>query len=368
MKKLNVMPHCSNTYRAADVKRLLRFSAFACICAFPILFAGCGGGNSSTSSSTTQNPAPVITSISPVFAPAGSREVTLTITGSKFISSSVVRWGGSSRTTTYAGSTRLTATITPSDLATAGTGTVAVYTPTPGGGTSGSLNFTISSVAPLSFLTKQLPDAAHDRAYSYGLQASGGISPYTWAVTSGSLPGGLSLSPGGVISGTPPDVASDTTSNFAVQVSDYSNQPATLTQSLSILVRSGSLGRNETCGTATPISNGAIRASISPYGDVDVYSFQGTAGSQATIQIYAQRLTLYEGSTSTDVFLDSFLELLNSSCVRLTYNDDIIMSAIVDSLITYQLPYTGTYYVRISDLRADGRPDFIYELHLSGAN
>jgi hypothetical protein len=111
------------------------------------------------------------------------------------------------------------------------------------------------------------------------------------------------------------------------------------------------------------------RASISPYGDVDVYAFQGTAGSRATIEIYAQRLTLYGDPTSTDVFLDSFLELLNSSCVQLTYNDDISSGIIRDSLIaSYTLPYTGTYYVRISDLRADGRPDFIYEMHLSGAN
>ncbi len=88
-----------------------------------------------------------------------------------------------------------------------------------------------------------------------------------------------------------------------------------------------------------------------------------------TIEIYAQRLTLYGDSTSTDVFLDPFLELLNSSCVQLTYNDDISSGTIRDSLIaSYTLPYTGTYYVRISDLRADGRPDFIYELHLSGAN
>ena len=100
-----------------------------------------------------------------------------------------------------------------------------------------------------------------------------------------------------------------------------------------------------------------------------MYSFQGTAGNRATIELYAQRLTLYGDSTSTDDFLDPFLELLNSSCVQLMYNDDISPGIIRDSLIaSYTLPYTGTYYVRISDLRADGRPDFIYEMHLSGAN
>ncbi len=280
-----------------------------------------------------------------------------------------MRWSGSARNTTYLSSTQLTATITPEDLATAGTGTVTVYNPAPGGGTSGSLSFMISSVPALSIKTNRLPDAMRSKEYSYALQASGGISPYTWIIASGSLPSGLSLSSDGIISGAPPDVASDTTFDFTVQLKDSSHQPVALTQSFAIVARSGSLGRNETCSIAAPISSGTIRASISPYGDIDVYSFQGTAGNQITIQTYAQRLTLYSGSTTTDNFLDSFLELLDASCGQLTYNDDISSGNITDSLISgYQLPYTGTYYIRISDLRADGRPDFIYELNLSGAN
>ncbi len=367
--KLNVIPHYGNSRRPENRNRFLRILAIGCISAFALVLTSCGGSKSSSSSSSTQNPVPGATSISPSSAPAGSRALTVTVTGSKFISGSVVRWGGVARTTTYVSSTKLTAAITPGDLATAGTAAVTVFNPTPGGGTSGSLSFSITAVAALSVLTTRLPDAAHDKAYSYTLQASGGIPPYTWTVSTGALPGSLSLASGGAISGTPPAVAGDTTSNFTVQVSDYAYQPSTLTQPLSILVRAGSLGRNDTCSTATPVSNGVIRASISPYGDVDVYSFQGTAGSRVTIEIYAQRLTLYGDSTSTDVFLDSFLELLNSSCVQLTYNDDISSGTIRDSLISsYSLPYTGTYYIRVSDLRADGRPDFIYELHLSGAN
>jgi hypothetical protein len=368
--KLNAIPHYGYSRRPENRNRFPRILAIGCIGAFALVLIGCGGSKSSPPSPPiTQNPRPGATSISPSSAPAGSRGLTVTVTGSKFISGSVVRWGGAARTTTYVSSTKVTAAITPGDLATAGTAAVTVFNPTPGGGASGGLSFSIAAVADISILTARLPDAAHDKAYSYTLQASGGIPPYTWTVSTGALPVGLSLASRGAISGTPPGVAGDTTSNFTVQVSDYAYQPSTLTQPLSILVRAGSLSRNDTCGDATPVSNGVMRASISPYGDVDVYSFQGTAGSRATIEIYAQRLTLYGDSTSTDVFLDPFLELLNSSCVQLMYNDDISSGSIRDSLIeSYTLPYTGTYYVRVSDLRADGRPDFIYELHLSGAN
>jgi hypothetical protein len=369
MINLKAKPHCRIYCRKTKANRFRHLLAAGCLGTFTLLFAGCGGGKGSSSSSTTQNPVPGITAISPTSASAGSGALTLTVTGSNFISSSAVRWNGSSRTTTYISASQLSAAITGDDLVSAGTAAVTVFNPTPGGGTSSSLSFTINSVSTLSILTARLPDASHSKAYSYSLEASGGISPYAWSIPAGSLPSGLSLSSGGVISGTPPSATSDTTSSFTIQVRDSAFRSNTATQTSSILVHAAGLGRNETCSTATPISNGVTRASISPYGDVDVYSFHGTSGNRVTIEIYAQRLTLYSGSTSTDDFLDSFLELLNSSCSDLTYNDDIDPGVDRDSLISsYTLPYTGTYYIRVSDLRGDGRPDFIYELHLSGAD
>jgi hypothetical protein len=218
-------------------------------------------------------------------------------------------------------------------------------------------------------LTARLPDAARDKDYSYTLQADGGITPYTWTVAAGSLPAGLRLSSDGVISGTAETVSQDTTYNVTVQLTDYAFQANTLTKSFGIRTRSAKLGRNDLCANATSASNGAIRASISPFRDVDVYSFHGAAGDRVTVETYAQRLTLYAESNSTDVFLDSFLEILDSGCSTLFYNDDIISGVNTDSKISnYTLPNTGTYYIRVSDLRGDGRPDFIYELHLSGVD
>jgi hypothetical protein len=368
MTNLKAKPHYGIICRKPGTIGFRQLWAAGGIGVFMLLLAGCGGGISS-STSTTKNPVPTISAISPASAFAGSQPLTMTVTGSNFISSSVVNWKGVSRTTTYISSSQLSAAITGDDLAAAGTAAVTVFNPTPGGGTSGSLSFTINSASTLSVLTTRLPDASHSKTYSYALQAGGGLSPYTWSVAAGSLPSGLSLSSAGVISGTPPTVTSDSTSSFTVQVSDSAFRANTATQPTGILVRAAGLGRNETCSTATSISNGVTRASISPYGDIDVYSFHGTAGNRVTIEIYAQRLTLYSGSTTTDDFLDSFLELLNSSCSDLTYNDDINPGVNRDSLISsFALPYTGTYYIRVSDLSGNGRPDFIYELHLTGAD
>jgi hypothetical protein len=70
------------------------------------------------------------------------------------------------------------------------------------GSSSGSFSIQILPPA-LSILTSSLPDGAVGAPYSAALSASGGEPPYRWALSSGSLPPGLSLSTAGVISGTP---------------------------------------------------------------------------------------------------------------------------------------------------------------------
>ncbi len=67
-----------------------------------------------------------------------------------------------------------------------------------GGGTGTALSVTTSSLAAGTVGT----------AYSATLAATGGTAPYTWAVSTGTLPSGLSLSSAGVISGTPTTTAS----------------------------------------------------------------------------------------------------------------------------------------------------------------
>jgi len=93
-----------------------------------------------------------------------------------------------------------------------------------------SLSITING-AQLSVTTSSLPGATLGTPYSQQLGAAGGTGGYTWSVSSGSLPAGLSLSAGGAISGTPTAAGA---ASFAVQVKDSSN--ATATQSLSITV------------------------------------------------------------------------------------------------------------------------------------
>jgi len=97
-----------------------------------------------------------------------------------------------------------------------------------------ALSITISSYAPLDITTTSLPNARRGRAYSQTLQATGGLTPYTWSLASGSLPPGLALGPStGVISGS---ATSTGTWPFTARVTDSQSPPATDDQPLSITV------------------------------------------------------------------------------------------------------------------------------------
>lgn len=84
----------------------------------------------------------------------------------------------------------------------------------------------------LSISTSQLSSGQAGTAYQASLQASGGIPAYTWSITAGALPPGLSLSPAsGVISGTP---QSSGGTHFVVTVADSGRNPQTRSAVLSI--------------------------------------------------------------------------------------------------------------------------------------
>jgi hypothetical protein len=170
------------------------------------------GAVSTPATFTINNPVPVISAISPNAMPPGSAGFVLTITGSDFLRDSVVQWNGSSRPTSQVSATQLTAQISAADVASTGTAQVTVFNPSPGGGVSNAVAFTI--LPPLQITSSAtLPSGMAGMVYSASLSATGGLAPYQWRVVEGNLPSGLTLSSGGVISGTPSG-----SGNFSVQI------------------------------------------------------------------------------------------------------------------------------------------------------
>jgi hypothetical protein len=119
-------------------------------------------------------PVPVAGSLSPASATAGGAGFTLTVNGSGFVTSSVVRWNGSPRPTTFVGATQLRAAIAAADIASPGSVPVTVVTPSPGGGTSGALAFTVSPPpAPVPVASSLSPASATAGGSGFTLTVNG---------------------------------------------------------------------------------------------------------------------------------------------------------------------------------------------------
>lgn len=132
---------------------------------FPITVAN-GATISNSLNFTVNNPVPVLTSMSPNVRQAAGGAFTLTVNGSGFVPGSIVRWNGTDRTTSFVSSTQLTASIPAGDTAFVGNATVTVFNPTPSGGTSGGLVFTINPI-------ELAPNAI---TVLFGGNSSGGVS------------------------------------------------------------------------------------------------------------------------------------------------------------------------------------------------
>ena len=96
-----------------------------------------------------------------------------------------------------------------------------------------ALSITVTPGPPV-VATSVLATGRLGAAYNETLMALGGTAPYTWALVSGSLPPGLSLTAStGAITGTPTALG---TANFTVMVADSDSPAATATKALSIAV------------------------------------------------------------------------------------------------------------------------------------
>ena len=133
-------------------------------------------------------------------------------------------------------------------------------------------------VLPLVIGPAALPAAVINTPYSATFTSVGGVGPFTWALASGTLPPGLTISASGVISGTPTVLG---TTTFKVQVTDSQTPTA------AVDVASKSVTVNSPLAiTTSSLTGGSVNvpytASLAASGGVPPYTWSLTSGSLPT--------------------------------------------------------------------------------------
>jgi hypothetical protein len=104
-----------------------------------------------------------------------------------------------------------------------------------------------------------------------------------------------------------------------------------------------------------------INGRIDKPGDRDVFSFEGQAGAEIVIEVFARRLNSP---------LDSILQLTDSEGKQIAANDDSedkgsgLTTHHADSRLSCKLPAAGKYYIHLGDTQHQGGREYAYRLHV----
>lgn len=192
------------------------------------LFAGCGGGGSSA----------ITIQVTPSFAQTvdESGKLNFTATLANDTKNQGVTWTvtGSSCSATGCGTlthvTPLAVTyVAPAAIPTQ-TSMAVTLKATSVASTSVVVNVTITVVLPPTFTTTTLPNGSNGVPYNQQIVVTGGVTPLTFSLASGSLPSGLTLNSTGSIVGTPNSSStSPVTSTFTMAATDSGTPPLKVT-------------------------------------------------------------------------------------------------------------------------------------------
>ncbi len=173
-----------------------------------------------------------------------------------------------------------------------------------------SITLVVTAVLALTFGAP--PGGQVGFAYSDTLTAAGGTPPYTWSVSSGALPAGLTLNAStGVIAGTP--TAGGTTS-FTVKVTDSAGKTATQPTSITVVAGiltiaasanvttttpGGTVGYTVTVTNTGPIAYAAATFTVPLGGILDDAAYNGNAAASAGSVSFASPSLTWTGSLAT---------------------------------------------------------------------
>jgi Pro-kumamolisin, activation domain/Bacterial Ig-like domain (group 3) len=136
-------------------RRVARVIVASMLMGLLVFLPSCGGG-SGGSGGGGGNPVPAITTLSPTKIAAGSQVQILLVNGTNFMSTSTVTYNGALHNSGLQSPTQIQVALGPSDVAATGSYPVVVTNPSPGGGPSAPMNFSIVSGTPTGYFTANM--------------------------------------------------------------------------------------------------------------------------------------------------------------------------------------------------------------------
>ena len=238
-----------------------------------LCLSGCGGiatpatlsiAVTATGNGTTVDANDQVTLVATVTNDKNAAGVTWSVSGGGTLSNSTT--SATTYTAPAPSSTALAVTVTATSVSDATkTGTITITVP-----------------AKPAITTGALLAGTVGTAYSATMAASGGISPYIWTITSGTLPAGLSMNSAGVISGTPTAAGVGTT-NLTFVLTDSGKATAlTATVTLGLTINAAPAISFTGAVPATATYNTPYTGSAAAGGGAGALTYSLSSGSLPT--------------------------------------------------------------------------------------
>jgi CSLREA domain-containing protein len=226
--------------------------------------------------------------------------------------------------------------------------------------------YTLAIAAPTIVLSpNSLPAGTYGTAYSQTITANGGIVPYTYQISAGSLPAGISFATNGTLSGTP---SATGTFSFTVEATDSSTVPGHYSGSLGFVLSIGKAATTTTLGVSsvsiTPGQNETLTAQVAstttgtPTGTVSFYDgtsllstvpLSGGAASYSTTTLAPGVTHIITATYSGDMNFTTSSTASSASVTvapldfTMTINGPSSATVVPGRTITYQVTVTPDY-------------------------
>ncbi|MER8879978.1 putative Ig domain-containing protein [Mesorhizobium sp. M0684] len=219
-----------------------------------------------------------------------------------------------------------------------------VVAATDANGFIGSKSYTLIIAEPTVELTPaSLPNPVYNQAYSQQLAASGGAVPYTFALTSGTLPSGISFDAIGLLSGTPTNTG---TFDFTAVATDQNRKSGSKAYSVTI----------DKLGTTT-----LVVSSLNPSNQGDQVTFTATVSAPGNPPPAGTVTFSVDGSPAATVALAGGAAALTTSALPVgtrqvvaTYNGDANNATSTSSALAQEVHALGSITIRQTTDSGDG--------------